>query len=141
MQFIDKLAGPTAPDGTEQRKVIILEEEESDASLFIKAAHLAHDLDGLARAHDPSRRGAIECMDRAERAGASTAAASQYRHDLATQNSFRLVVALRIRQLIEVFNQRPRRRRDYLVIAKRGNALGVGPTHAGRGRNPPFGQG
>src|SRR6266851_9925523 len=125
MQFIDKLAGPTAPDGTEQRKVIILEEEESDASLFIKAAHLAHDLDGLARAHDSSRRGAIECMDRAERAGASTPTASQYRHDLTTQNSFWFVIAFRIRQLIQVFNQRPRRRRDYLVVAQIGDAMDV----------------
>src|ERR1700674_2803171 len=128
MQFIDKLASPTAPNGTEQRKVIILEEEEGDASLFIKAVHLAHDLDGLARAHDPSRRGAIECMNRAERAGASTATAGQYRHDLATQNYFRLVSAFRRRQLIEVFNQRPRRRYGHLPIAKIGDAMNVVPV-------------
>src|SRR5712692_1810882 len=130
MQFVDKLARPTAPDGTEQRKVIILEEEEGDASLFIEAAHLAHDLYRLARAHYPSRRGAIEGMDRAERTGPGASPAGQYRHHTTTQHPFRLVVAFRIRQLIQVFDLRARRRGRNLVIAKIRDALNVVPIFA-----------
>src|SRR5260370_17142569 len=130
MQFIDKLTRPAAPDGTEQGKVIILEEEEGDASLFIKAAHLAHDLDGLARAYDPSRRGSIERMNRAERAGASAPTTGEHRHYLATQHSLWFLIALWIRQLIQVFNHRPRRRYGYLLLTKIRKALNVVPASA-----------
>ena len=58
-------------------------------------------------------RGAIERVDRAERTGTRAAAAGQDRHDVAAQHRVGLVIALGIRQLIEILDQRPRRRRDH----------------------------
>src|ERR1700686_1773383 len=104
MQFIHELACPPTPDCAKQREIIILKQEDRDASFFVQHPHLSYDFGGLARAHDSSRRGAIERVDRTKGTRAGAPAAGEDRHDASSQHSFRLVVAFRIWQLIEVFD-------------------------------------
>ena len=63
MQFIHELSGPTAPDVSKQRKIIVLEKKDANASLFVQHAHLSDNFRGFAGAHNSSGSGAIKCVD------------------------------------------------------------------------------
>ena len=134
MQLVDQLARPRAPLLAEQREIVVLEGEDGDAPLLQQHAHLAHHLDRLAKPHHLAGRGAIEGVDRAERAGARAAAAGQQRHRLAAEQQGRLVVPLRIRQGVQVRRQRAGLVGDDLAIPPPHHALDGAPVPAGAQR-------
>src|SRR5205814_7263207 len=118
MQFADKFAGPLFPHIAEERKIVVLKKEDGYSQLFVKRAHLAHDFCGLAGAHYFPGGSAIEGMNGTERAGSRATATGQDRHNASPQHRLRFVIALRIWQLIKVFDQSARRREhDLAVIA------------------------
>src|ERR1700742_1318821 len=101
MHSIDELVGPTSPHLSEERKVVVLKQKDGDSLLFMQHPHLAHNFSGFACAHNATRGGAIESVYRTERTSAGTTSTCQYRHDAATEDHLRFVIAVRIRKLIK----------------------------------------
>src|SRR5579862_1814991 len=82
MEFAHELCCPASPDGSVEREVVILEEEDCRSVLSMKRNHFFDDVSGLARTHDFPGSGAVERLDRAKRARARAPAAGQDRQNL-----------------------------------------------------------
>src|SRR5258708_6546168 len=140
MEFVDEFARPPPPHRHEHRKVMILEEKDVDAAFFVQHTHLSYYFRRLAGAHYYSRSCAIEGMDGTETTRARASATGQDRHDISSQHGLRLVLALRIRQLVEVLNQGARRRHNQFLITAIHYSINVMPVLSGTNRIREFEQ-
>jgi len=127
MKFIDKLVCPTPPNLAKEREVIVLKQEDRDSLFFVKHAHLAHNFRRFACANNSARSGSIERVNRTEGTSAGTTAAGKNGHDASAENHFWFVVAIWIRQLIEIIEKRARLCRNNLFAVPVSNPMHAAP--------------
>ncbi len=88
--LVEERAGPPVPRRPEDRKVVVLKEHHRGVELVEEVAHLARDLGRSPRPDDLAGGGAVEHVDRAERARPCTAARRDHLRDVATEDGPRL---------------------------------------------------
>ena len=136
MEFIAEVSRPLAPFRAIDREVVVLEEEERDVVLVVEHPHLFDDVLGRAQAHDLAGGRPVEHVDRAERAGADTAAARQHVGRVAAEEGAPLIFAVGIGKAVEIVNEGAQRAAGDCVRARVGKTrnavkIAAGAEHVG----------